>query len=122
VALDFSFPVYDEANIHSTSPSFSNVAISDVALCAGKKVIYCCRLFFQMVECCHYFSKQTGAHETALVTLLTGQKSHVSGGGTKDETTKGFSSVGVAKAAGDNGLWCILIPLSVLAIAGVVLM
>jgi len=88
--------------------------------CAGKKVIYHCRLFFQMVECCHYFSKQTGAHETALVTLLTGQKSHMSGGGTKDETTKGFSSLGVAKAAGDNGLWFILLPLSVYAKAGVV--
>jgi len=59
-------------------------------------------LFFQVVECCHYFSKQTGAHETALVTLLTGQKSYVSGGGTKDEATKGFSSLGVAKVAGIN--------------------
>ena len=55
------------------------------------------------------------------MTLLTGQKSHVPGGGTKDEATKGFSSVGVAKAAGDNGLWLILLPLSVHAITGVVL-
>jgi len=106
-----------------------------MAHCAGKKVIYHCRLFFQVVECCHYFSKQTGAHETALVTLLTGQKSYVSGGGTKDEATKGFSSLGVAKVAGDNGLWLILLPLagdnglwlillplSVHATAGVVLM
>ena len=122
VALDCNFPVYETANIHCTSPLLSNLVISDMAHCAGKKVIYHCRLFFQVVECCHYFSKQTGAHETALVTLLTGQKSHVSGGGTKDEATKGFSSLGVAKAAGDdNGLWLILLPLSVHAIAGVVL-
>lgn len=70
--------------------------------CAGKKVTSYCRLFFQVVECCHYFSKQTGVHETALVTLLTGQKSHISGGGTKDEPAKGFSSLGIAKAAGIN--------------------
>jgi hypothetical protein len=81
-----------------------------------------CRLFFQVVECCHYFSKQTGVHETALVTLLTGQKSHVSGGGTKDEATKGFSTLGVAKAAGDNGLCLVLLSLSLHAITGVVLM
>lgn len=122
VALDSSFHVYEKVNINGTSPSLRNLAISDMAYCAGKKVVYYCRLFFQVVECCHYFSKQTGAHETALVTLLTGQKSHVPGGGTKDEATKCFSSVGIAKAAGDNGSWLILIPLSVHAIAGVVLM
>jgi hypothetical protein len=110
VALDSNFPVYEKADIHRTSPSLRNLVVSDMAHCAGKKVIYHCRLFFQVVECCHYFSKQTGAHETALVTLLTGQKSHISRGGTKDEATKGFSSVGVAKAAGDNGLWLILRP------------
>lgn len=109
VVLDSNFSVYEKAYIHHTSPSLSNLVISDMARCAGKKVIYHCRLFFQVVECCHYFSKQTGSHETALVTLLTGQKNPVSGGGTKDETTKGFSSLGVAKAAGDNGLWLILL-------------
>jgi hypothetical protein len=122
VALDCSFPVYEKAKIHCTSPSLSNLVISDLKHCAGKKVISYCRLFFQVVECCHYFSKQTGAHETALVTLLTGQKSYVSGGGTKDEASKGFSSLGVAKAAGDSGLWLILLPLSVHAVAAVVLM
>jgi len=121
VALDCNFPVYEKANVHHISPSLSNLVVSNMAHCAGEKVIYYCRLFFQVVECCHYFSKQTGAHETALVTLLTGQKSNVSGGGTKDETNKGFSSLGVAKAAGDNGLWLILLLLSVHAIAGVVL-
>jgi hypothetical protein len=90
--------------------------------CAGKKVTSYCRLFFQVVECCHYFSKQTGVHETALVTLLTGQKSHISGGGTKDEPAKGFSSLGIAKAAGDNGLCLVLLSLSVHVITDVVLM
>ena len=75
-----------------------------------------------MVECCHYFSKQTGVHETDLVTLLTGQKGHVSGGGTRDEATKGFSSLGVAKAAGDNDLYLIWLSLSLHAIAGIVFM
>lgn len=116
-----NFPVYEKANVHHTSPSLCHLVISDMAHCAGKKVICHCRLFFQVVECCHYFSKQTGAHETALVTLLTGQKTHVSGGGTRDEATKSFSSLGVAKAAGDNGLWLILLPLSMHAIAGIVL-
>lgn len=64
------------------------------------------RLFFQVVECCHYFSQKTGLHEkhpeTALVTLLTGQKSYVSGGNTRDEANKSFSSLGVAKSAGEN--------------------
>lgn len=120
VALDSNFPVYEKANIHHTSPSLSNLVISDMARCAGKKVIYHCRLFFQVVECCHYFSKQTGSHETALVTLLTGQKIHVPGSGTKDEAAKCFSSLGVAKAAGDNGLLLILLSLSVHVIAGVV--
>lgn len=63
-------------------------------------------LFFQVVECCHYFSQKTGLHEkhpeTALVTLLTGQKSYVSGGITRDEASKSFSSVGVAQSAGIN--------------------
>ncbi|KAJ9575995.1 hypothetical protein L9F63_007095 [Diploptera punctata] len=58
-------------------------------------------LFFQVVECCHYFSQQTGIHEThpesALVTLLTGYKSSA-----KEESTKGFSPLGVAKSAGIN--------------------
>jgi hypothetical protein len=75
-----------------------------------------------VVECCHYFSKQTGVHETALVTLLTGQKCHVSGGGTRDEATKGFSSLGVAKAAGDNYLYLIWLSLSLRAIADIVFM
>lgn len=60
-----------------------------------------------MVECCHYFSQKTGIHEkhpeTALVTLLTGQKSYVSGGITRDEASKSFSSLGVAHSAGENG-------------------
>ncbi|XP_069679961.1 nonsense-mediated mRNA decay factor SMG5 isoform X2 [Periplaneta americana] len=60
-------------------------------------------LYFQVVECCHYFSQQTGVHETLpetpLVTLLTGQKSCAS---SKDEGNKGFSPLGVAKSAGIN--------------------
>jgi hypothetical protein len=60
-----------------------------------------------VVECCHYFSQKTGVHErhpeTALVTLLTGQKSYVCGGSTRDEASKSFSSLGVAKSAGENG-------------------
>ncbi|XP_063235074.1 nonsense-mediated mRNA decay factor SMG5 [Bacillus rossius redtenbacheri] len=56
-------------------------------------------LFFQIVECCHYFSKQTGVHETppetALVTLLTGQRA-------EPAVSRGFSPVGVAKSAGIN--------------------
>lgn len=67
-----------------------------------------CRLFLQVVECCHYFSQQTGVHErhpeTALVTLLTGQQSCVPGGGTRDEASKGFSFLGVAKSAGDDNV------------------
>ncbi|CAG2062509.1 unnamed protein product [Timema podura] len=35
-------------------------------------------LFFQVLECCHYFSQQTGVHEIqpdiSVVTLLTGHK------------------------------------------------
>nr|CAD7599740.1 unnamed protein product [Timema genevievae] len=53
-------------------------------------------LFFQVLECCHYFSQQTGVHEIqpdiSVVTLLTGHK---------DEHNKmDFSPVGVAKSAG----------------------
>jgi hypothetical protein len=59
-----------------------------------------------MVECCHYFSQKTGVHERhpemALVTLLTGQKSYVCGGSTREEPSKSFSSVGVAQSAGEN--------------------
>nr|CAD7260865.1 unnamed protein product [Timema shepardi] len=54
-------------------------------------------LFFQVLECCHYFSQQTGVHEIqpdiSVVTLLTGHK---------DEHNKmDFSPVGVAKSAGE---------------------
>jgi hypothetical protein len=66
-----------------------------------------------VVECCHYFSQKTGLHEkhpeAALVTLLTGQKCYVSGGITRDEANKSFSSVGVAQSAGENGFFPFLI-------------
>lgn len=79
-----------------------------------KKGILYFRLFFQVVECCHYFSQKTGLHEkhpeTALVTLLTGQKSYGSGGITRDDA-KSFSSLGVAQSAGENGSLPFLIQL-----------
>lgn len=56
--------------------------------------------FFQVVECCYYFSQQNGVHEltpeTCLVTLLTGQP------GPLDDPSRAYSPLGVARSAGVN--------------------
>jgi hypothetical protein len=53
------------------------------------------RMFFQIVECCHYLSQQsTGDKDSDLVTLITGTKNL-----TGNQQT-GFSPLGVAKSAG----------------------
>ncbi|XP_071450333.1 nonsense-mediated mRNA decay factor SMG5 [Hetaerina americana] len=69
-------------------------------------------LYFQVVECCYYLSKQQGVHEpdTPLVTLLTGTAAaaaEAANDGSGDAgpvapAPKGFSPVGIAQSAGIN--------------------
>ncbi|KAL0270450.1 UNVERIFIED_CONTAM: hypothetical protein PYX00_007862 [Menopon gallinae] len=62
--------------------------------------------FFQIVECCHYFSKQSefqNCHSSLLVTLLTGQKDIAfASDNRKDDFGKEYSPIGVAKNFGIN--------------------
>ncbi|XP_066994080.2 nonsense-mediated mRNA decay factor SMG5 [Anabrus simplex] len=58
-------------------------------------------LFFNIVECCYYFSQSSNnlrdmQLNVPVVTLLTGQRA------TKDDASKSFSPLGVAKSAGIN--------------------
>lgn len=62
------------------------------------------RNFFQIVECCHYFSRQSefqSSQFNLLVTLLTGQRDiSLAGDSRKEDLGKDYSPVGVAKNFG----------------------
>ncbi|KAG8260027.1 hypothetical protein J6590_106236 [Homalodisca vitripennis] len=89
-------PLPEPAEWHTATERHSGHS-SDCQPLSNAVLVLCYRMFFQVAECCHYLSQQSGTRpqKDSLVTLLTGSRSLLS-----PSANNGFSPLGIANTAG----------------------